>query len=96
MKHKHYDVIMAYTNGEKIEVKTALGNWEEIETPTFYEALEYRVKKEPQKEVYGFNVYQRNNNGLSFSGGNIETLDFEKFNLKLTFTDGELTKAEIV
>lgn len=43
MKHKHYDVIVAWANGEQIQVNQ-VGEWCDIPTPAFNPYQEYRVK----------------------------------------------------
>lgn len=45
MKHKHYDVIVAWAEGKQIQVKTCNGKWEDIHNPRF-DAMEYRIKSE--------------------------------------------------
>ena len=45
MKHKHYDCIIAWANGEIIEVLNAeMEEWEIVEQPSWYEDNDYRIK----------------------------------------------------
>ena len=50
MKHKHYDLIMAWANGAEIEYQTPFGDWFNAK-PEWDEKLEYRVKPKPNKEL---------------------------------------------
>lgn len=94
MKHKHYDVIMAYANGAKVEMfERTTKKWVEYDYPSFYEELEYRVKKEPKVETFCYESYS---NGSIQCIGDIKHLDLKPFYLKLTFSDGELISAEVV
>lgn len=57
MKHKHYDLILAWANGEKIEYNnhqgiTGFQNWTIVETPMWKNSVEYRVFVEPEKTLY--------------------------------------------
>lgn len=46
-RHKHADVIIAWAQGEKIQVQNHLGRWinipDSIETPSFSSKLKYRI-----------------------------------------------------
>lgn len=55
-KHKHYDVIVAYAMGEKVEVKCH-GEWRLSPDPAFYTDLEYRIKPRLVKKEGWINVY---------------------------------------
>lgn len=49
IKHKHYDVIVAWAAGETIQVKIS-GNWYDIIPackPSFEEKCEYQIKPKP-------------------------------------------------
>ena len=51
-KHKHYDVIVAWANGEEIEIKNDNGEWEpKVYTPTWENWREYRIKPEPKPDI---------------------------------------------
>lgn len=44
VKHKHYDAIVAFANGAKLEYRAEPGDtWERIENPSFSERFDYRV-----------------------------------------------------
>ena len=45
MKHKHYDLIIAWADGARIERLEADGDWVETTTPYFSEGKEHRVMK---------------------------------------------------
>lgn len=52
MKHKHYDVIVAWAAGAKIQFRRPNYIWEDWEnqhTPGFSEDFEYRIKPEPRQ-----------------------------------------------
>lgn len=69
---KHFDVIRAYVNGAKIEVKD-LCNWYDIEDPGFGENEEYRVKpsndqsSESYKPNYGDMYFIIDDDGYTFT-----------------------------
>lgn len=47
-KHKHYDAIIAFANGKKIESRIpGHAEWDEVPNPSWYDNWEYRVKTEP-------------------------------------------------
>jgi hypothetical protein len=51
-KHAHYDTIIAYANGEKIQVRSGSRHpWKDIDCPSFAVCLEYRVKP-PKRTPY--------------------------------------------
>lgn len=50
MKHKHYDVIIAYANGEQIQVRNGV-NWTDIPSPSFLNEMKYRVKPKEVKLI---------------------------------------------
>ena len=52
MKHKHYDLIVAWANGKKIEARLKGGEWHELSTPTWNGIdIEYRIKPETKPDV---------------------------------------------
>ena len=51
MKHKHYDTIMAWANGETIEVLEISGKWRETFYPSWTGDVIYRIKPEPKPPV---------------------------------------------
>lgn len=57
-KHKHYDVIVAWAEGEEVEYKNQLNEWVDLESrPLWYEYLEYRIKPKRVKKEGWVNVY---------------------------------------
>ena len=54
-KHKHYECIVAWASGEKIQVRSNLGlAWEDVSEPGWFEQKEYRIKPEPKPDVVRF------------------------------------------
>jgi hypothetical protein len=51
MKHKHYDLIVAWADGANIECKDYDGQWYVSNSPMWHNSTEYRIKPEPQKEL---------------------------------------------
>jgi hypothetical protein len=59
IKHRHYDVIVAWANGETIEGKNPKTNeWEIALYPSFYESYEFRIKPKTVKKEGWVNVYK--------------------------------------
>ena len=50
-KHKHYELIVAWANGAKVQFKAGAGdNWIDITTPIWSDnSIEYRIKTEEKK-----------------------------------------------
>lgn len=51
MKHKHYDLILAWANGAKIEyrdITAGIDDWELSKSPRWYDSREYRIAEEPE------------------------------------------------
>ena len=89
MKHKHYDCIVAYANGEKIQyLDEDDEEWVDIENPSFIEDYQYRIKKEPVIEVKYFEYI-----------GEFKYLKViphvTAWDLKITYQDGKAIKAEL-
>jgi hypothetical protein len=85
MKHKHYDVIVAWANGAQIEVMEPNGNWTPIPTPQWYEHNQYRVAPEPKPD---FCTYAT----ITFGNiGNQSTMRYGTDNVIFTY-DGESRK----
>ena len=52
MKHKHYDMIVAWANGAKIEARLNGGEWHELTTPAWSGIdTKYRIKPEPKPDL---------------------------------------------
>jgi len=57
-KHKHYDVIVAWANGEEIEYRLGPnGYWISIVDPSWLHSTEYRIKPKKVKKEGWVNVY---------------------------------------
>jgi hypothetical protein len=87
MKHKHYDLIVAWAGGQKIEYQTSSGGWVEIKDISWDEGNIYRIKQEPV--IYNLHYQYKGCNHLELVS------IANKWDLKLTFTDGKLTGAEV-
>jgi hypothetical protein len=51
MKHKHYDMIVAWANGQQIQVEEMDGTWSDIQGPSWSGHNQYRIKPEPKPDV---------------------------------------------
>ena len=52
MKHKHYDMIVAWANGARIEARLNGGEWHELTTPAWNGIdTKYRIKLEPKPDL---------------------------------------------
>ena len=98
MKHKHYELIIAWANGAEIEYYRNYGDdkiWVNCTNPVWDENREYRIKSEPKPDV----ILYANSNSCTKDGFNAlltTAYTFEHFNnnfefepnIKLTY-DGE-------
>ena len=96
MKHKHYECIVAWAEGRKIEHRCRNSDntwteWKVTEHPRWYLQDEYRIKKEPVIEVKYFREVFGNPNAIY---SEIRP-DLEKWDLKITYQDGVAVKAEV-
>ena len=92
MKHKFYEQIIAWANGEQIQYEDSFGGWQDCtNTPAWDLTSKYRIKKEPVIEVKYFEFIEYYN-GISYK----EFIpDLEKWHLKITYQDGKAIKAEL-
>jgi hypothetical protein len=93
MKHKHYDVIVAWAEGKKIQYINTLGNWEdwnESYSPGFDNWAEYRIKPEPLPDIVRYYYVDSHYFTVSQQYTN-------HTNLKITFdgATGNLKSAEV-
>ena len=51
MKHKHYDCIVAWADGAKIETSEDGLVWSHVQHPRWYEDMQYRIEQSPVIEV---------------------------------------------
>ena len=55
MKHKHYDMIVAWAKGEKIQARLKGGEWHALPHPNWNgKYIEYRIKPEPKPDWYKY------------------------------------------
>ena len=89
-KHKHYDVIVAWAAGKKIEYFSNIDyKWRDSSQPSWYEHYEYRIKPEPKPDIV--NYIQATKDSIRTSGPH-QCLGS---NLKVIF-DGETGKLKSV
>ena len=51
-KHKHYECIVAWASGKKIQYKShAKKEWKDVRCPTWTDVAEYRIKPEPKPDI---------------------------------------------
>lgn len=74
MKHKHYDAIVAWANGEQIQLEASEGVWANITEPSWDLRFNYRVKP---KDIVIYDcviLIDNNTAALSSSKPNIKFL----------------------
>jgi len=92
-KHKHAELIKAWADGAEIEILCNSG-WVSEDNPEWYPEHKYRIKHEPNVEYLYLNAELKNGEygiGCSINEEN----NIGGWNVKLTFTDGKLTNAEV-
>ena len=103
MKHKHYDMIVAWASGKDIQFKAFNdSDWEDVDMngEEWYEDYAYRIKPEPQPDVVK-SFYLESNSlvGLRFSEAYTSQDLINKFNvIKCTFDyeTGRLKTVELL
>ena len=92
MKQKHYDLIIAWANGEEIE-RLDDGKWINAGTPSWLVDNRYRIKPEPKPEsnpdivLYAYAEKIKTNHGRITHAWK-DFCEFEpKPNIKLTYDD---------
>lgn len=92
--HKHAEVIKAWADGAKIQVRLATtAPWITTTDPSWLEDMEYRVKPEPKPDIP---QYVRAMYGLLEAGVYVSRcVDPANANIKLVF-DGETRKLKSV
>ena len=102
MKHKHYDCIVAFAEGKRLEFAYPEGdgvysepNNYEITNPVTWPSLIWRVKKEPVIEVKYFERVTYRDGSFYKVFYKEFTPDLEKWDLKITYQDGKAIKAEV-
>ena len=93
MRHKHYDLILAWACGAEIEYFDYYGKcWYGAKLPAWHDDFEYRIKPEPKPDIVLY-AYSENckNDGYAFMSSawsDINSAFGIKANIKLTY-DGE-------
>jgi len=92
MKHKHYDFIVAWAGGAKIQWKNDLHDWRDIGDPAWINSYEYRIKPEPKPDIEESVLASYGVDGLVIFNRAIPR------NLKITFDGetGKLKSAEVI
>ena len=89
MKHKHYDVIVAWAEGKQIQVYRRDDNWITDLSPSWHFSEEYRIKPMPKPDICTF---------LTVAHGHTGVQTFCRYgsdNVKFTY-DGETHKLKSV
>jgi hypothetical protein len=93
MKHKHYDMIVAWAEGKQIQFNALDNNWEPVGScPIWVEDYEYRIKPEPKPDFFTYSTIMLGNTGIQSS------VRYGSDNVKFTY-DGETRKlksAEVI
>ena len=87
MKHKHYDIIVAWAAGAKIQVVHGLV-WEDSPFPAWITDAIYRIKPEVKPDVVQYACIEKN-------AFHIEPVESTTKNVKMVF-DGETNKLKYV
>jgi hypothetical protein len=88
MKHKHYDMIVAWAEGKDIQVKVfSHSDWEDVDMngEEWHEHYTYRIKPEPKPDFCTYSTI------LCGNTGNQSTMRYGTDNVKFTY-DGETRK----
>jgi hypothetical protein len=94
MKHKHYDLIVAWAAGKEVQFKSSDNTWEFVGVcPLWVENFEYRIKPTPKPDVVKHFLCDFAHCTVMFS----DEARYRK-NLRLIFDgeSGELTSAEVL
>ena len=96
MKHKHYDCIVAWANGEVVEYfSESINQWRITRKPVWDQNSQYRVKKESVVTVKYFqNSYIRTHD-FAVPAYIEFTPNLEKWDLKITYHDDVAVKVEL-
>lgn len=102
MKHKHYDMIVAWAAGEAIQFRpvgtSAWNDFSEGEDPSWISHFEYRVK--PKETVLYFNVYGEIAGCLSgyetLQEANDSATSKRTGVIKATFEDGKIVSSQLM
>lgn len=99
MKHKHYNCIVAWAEGKKIQYRGGYSSWIDcVDTPSWRDDWDYRIKPSNPIIMYikidpAANVSPA---AVIGSGIGLRFLSCENVNLKLVFQDNRIIEAEIL
>lgn len=100
-RHVHADLMIAKANDASLKIEIMAGGdqrWIYCHAPSWNPLMEYRIKPKPPAVVEFYGIATIAGNGqrayVSDLRCNIEALISD--NVKLTFTDGKLTGAEVL
>lgn len=100
MKHKHYEIIMAWAEGKKIQLMTGNGwqDWVGKFSPHWNDDMEYRIKPEPKPDVVVYTKIIADIECAEFLTCDLSLEQSDSDNLKLTFDSetGKLKSAEVI
>ena len=75
MRNKHYEFIVAWASGAKIQWKKDLQDWRDIDNPAWVNNYEYRIKPELKEDIQMFvcvtNGYISRMSETKFSSDNL-------------------------
>lgn len=95
MKHKHYDVIVAWAGGKKVQFKNIYSGWVDWNHdtgPNFLESVDWRIK--PKEKVVRWKwAYQNGNNRWYESSDFLSDLEAAN-EFKYEFKKLEYTRTE--
>lgn len=94
MKHKHYDMIVAWAEGKQIQVKACNLIWEDREKPLWAADREYRIKPMRNPDMYKYVEVKAVRDGIC----KWNTCLSDEANLGLIFDSetGKLKSAEVL
>jgi len=105
MKHKHYDLIVAWANGAKIQCRDEGSTfWSDIIgeiSPTWNEERHYRIKPEPKPDVVLYGMIQKSGKGTGYVhidpiGASTRQLDTDTCKFIFDGETGKLKSAEVL
>jgi hypothetical protein len=88
MKHKHYDMIVAWAGGAKIQGKSEYVEWHDLRHPSWDKSWQYRIKPEPVPDrIVVTELWRKRDYGLLHMG---------EFRLTIDGETGKLKSAEVL
>ena len=95
--HKYAEVIKAWADGAEVEFRAHfVESWQDASYPTWHSHYEYRVKVKVKEEVLITRVTLHKGSLTYPYLSTNSNPTYDQKNLKLTFTDGKLTAAEVI